>query len=444
MERGAPEHIIDKIRVEVRAGRREAALQVQEQLGFYLHSHGFAGELESLLDRLVPQDVYLEMPDLELTVNVEKGAAFGALLFTALEAAIRAKLTASRAPGEVLLKGAALAEAVRDSFMLFGFQPYAAAGAEPLVGFIQALRALPEQADVKLEAWLLQLGRRSAVVWRRLFFIVGASGMRQLMLRLLALDETVLLSIWREMSGGGDVASLLLVDARGWGILVPAAMSAKDRGDGGSGVVQANTPGVVVRKEFPGADRRRLPGRVDEQYERQLRQGIAVGNAGLTIVWRAYGVLLKKLGWVSDGGDGAPRVGFVDDAARQRAVWLLDYLVWGNGAAVDALAEERLPLNKVLCGWPLEEPVDPACYPDAAALAEADTMLAGWLVDWKKDRVLSVAWLRVAFLQRAGALSRRLDESWQLTVEKRMEDVLIDRPSVIRYPWMERLLFVEW
>jgi len=147
----------------------------------------------------------------------------------------------------------------------------------------------------------------------------------------------------------------------------------------------------------------------------------------------SYGMLLKELGWVKEKR-------FIEDAACQRAIWLLQYIASGR----NEVAEEELLLNKLLCGWPLADPVDPACFPGQESLQAADIMLEKWIKDWKKDRTFSLSWFRGSFLQREGVLIRRHDENWQLNVENKTEDIIIDKPSVIRYSWMPELLFVQW
>ncbi len=59
----------------------------------------------------------------------------------------------------------------------------------------------------------------------------------------------------------------------------------------------------------------------------------------------------------------------------------------------------------------------------------------------------SVRGLRESFLQREGRL-RRKDGGWQLLVQSRAFDMLLDKLpwgfSVIRHPWMESTVHVEW
>jgi hypothetical protein len=59
----------------------------------------------------------------------------------------------------------------------------------------------------------------------------------------------------------------------------------------------------------------------------------------------------------------------------------------------------------------------------------------------------SVAGLRESFLQREGCLSRK-DDAWQLLVETRSYDMLLDRLpwgfATIKYSWMPGAIRVDW
>ena len=67
--------------------------------------------------------------------------------------------------------------------------------------------------------------------------------------------------------------------------------------------------------------------------------------------------------------------------------------------------------------------------------------------NWKVLGNTSVAGLRETFLQRQGRLQLR-DDAWRLRVEPKAFDMLLDQLpwgfSTIKYPWMERAIYVEW
>lgn len=164
---------------------------------------------------------------------------------------------------------------------------------------------------------------------------------------------------------------------------------------------------------------------------------IHVGDAGLVILWPFLERFFARNGLVAVDG------GLANPAAAVEATALLHSLATGEPEPLEA----QVPLAKVLCGlspeddFPIEGPLAPE------QLAEGELLLAA-VVD--HARVLgecSVDRLRASFLQRPGALSTA-DGTWLLQVERRTEDVVLDRfPwswAWVRLPWMRSALRVEW
>jgi hypothetical protein len=83
----------------------------------------------------------------------------------------------------------------------------------------------------------------------------------------------------------------------------------------------------------------------------------------------------------------------------------------------------------------------------AHAIEVINGLLRGMIDNWKALGNTSVAGLREAFLQRQGRLQLR-DDAWHLRVESKTYDMLLDQLpwgfSTIKYPWMERVVYVEW
>lgn len=138
---------------------------------------------------------------------------------------------------------------------------------------------------------------------------------------------------------------------------------------------------------------------------------------------------------------------FVDEAARARAVHCLEYLAWGATESV----EPDWVLSKMLCGVPLAQPLPPSDGLDPQTRELLDSLLRAVIEHWKTIGNTSVVGLRQSFLQRAGRLTRKasdLDDQWQLTVEPRAFDMLLDRLpwsySTIKLPWMAGALHVDW
>jgi len=138
---------------------------------------------------------------------------------------------------------------------------------------------------------------------------------------------------------------------------------------------------------------------------------------------------------------------FVDEAAQARAVHCLEYLAWGANES----AEPDWVLSKMLCGVPMAQPLPPSEGLDAQTRELLDSLLRAVIEHWKTIGNTSVVGLRQSFLQRAGRLTRKasdLDDQWQLTVEPRAFDMLLDRLpwgySTIKLPWMAGALHVDW
>ena len=128
----------------------------------------------------------------------------------------------------------------------------------------------------------------------------------------------------------------------------------------------------------------------------------------------------------------------------ERALCLLHYLATGQGVA----REYDLVLGKILCGIPLETPVESACELSDVDIEESEGLLKAVIKHWEALRSTSCDGLRGTFLLRPGKVSLREDGAWLLQVESRTCDILLDRLpwgySPIKLPWMETLLWVEW
>jgi hypothetical protein len=169
---------------------------------------------------------------------------------------------------------------------------------------------------------------------------------------------------------------------------------------------------------------------------------IWVDDAGQVLISAYAERLFKHLGLVDAGQ-------FVDARAQARGVLCLQALVRGE----EPSSEPFWPLSKLLCGV---EPGDvlPACEPlnadEHALLAQ---LLGAVIAHWKAIGNTSVAGLRESFLQREGRLERQRAEHgepqpWRLKVQPRAFDMLLDRLpwgfSIIKLPWMQGVLHVEW
>lgn len=172
------------------------------------------------------------------------------------------------------------------------------------------------------------------------------------------------------------------------------------------------------------------------QQEEKESEPILVMNAGLVLASTYIPVLFQRLSLTSDKA-------FTAGEAQLQAMFCLQYLTNGTNAAPEYL----LMLNKLLCGIPLSTPI-----PSEMALPNgADKIIEGLLNamigHWSAIGNTTVEGLRTTFLQREGHLTNQ-DKHWELNVIPGTFDVLLDQLpwsfQTIKYPWMDKPLFVTW
>lgn len=163
---------------------------------------------------------------------------------------------------------------------------------------------------------------------------------------------------------------------------------------------------------------------------------VAVQNAGLILFWPFVARLFSGLDMIRDGS-------FVDGAARERAVFILQYLACGESKAPEYL----LPLNKILCGLDLSAPVARESRLTDREQRGCDELLDAVIGHWQALKATSRNGFRRAFVQRRGQLSVR-DNGWLLRVERMGHDVLLEKLpwsiNLVKLPWLQELLVVEW
>lgn len=166
------------------------------------------------------------------------------------------------------------------------------------------------------------------------------------------------------------------------------------------------------------------------------REPIYVANAGIVLAEPFLPRLFSLCGLVQ--GDA-----FAHPAAASRAVHLLQALVGGAGPWL----EHELVLNKLLCGLAIAEPLQWDGELDEKERATVDGLLGAMLQQWKVLGGTSIDGLRQTFLRREGRLVDE-GEFWHLLVEPGPYDMLVDQLpwgfSTIKYPWMERMIHVQW
>ena len=182
--------------------------------------------------------------------------------------------------------------------------------------------------------------------------------------------------------------------------------------------------------------------------------GYYIANSGLILLWPFFTNFFKRLGFFSHIPDGNKH-NFANDIDRALAVNILQSIVnpelyleknryqtneQGNG-------EYWLPLNKVLCGMDIDDPINQNIILPDAQIDETETLLSAVISHAQVLKSMSPMHFRHLFLQRNGILSQR-DGTWLLQVEHENQDALISQFSWtiqwIKLDWMHLPIRVEW
>ena len=125
------------------------------------------------------------------------------------------------------------------------------------------------------------------------------------------------------------------------------------------------------------------------------------------------------------------------------AVQSLHFLATGNENAF----EGNLVFEKFLCGVPLKMPVQKQSLLTEQIKNEANELLVEAIKNWPALKNTSAGGLQQMFIQRDGKLIQE-DARYKLIVERKAQDTLLERLpwniSVIKLPWISKLLFTEW
>lgn len=161
-----------------------------------------------------------------------------------------------------------------------------------------------------------------------------------------------------------------------------------------------------------------------------------VQNAGQVLFHPFIRLLFLNFGWLDEQG-------ILKDEFRVEAVHALHYCNTGN----NNFFEPDLLLEKFLCGMPFHQTVPSECLLSRNTKREITFMVKEVIRNWPELKNTSPNGLREAFIQRSGKLTKH-ENGYKLIVERKVQDVLLEKLSwnisIIKMPWQEELLFVEW
>jgi len=175
---------------------------------------------------------------------------------------------------------------------------------------------------------------------------------------------------------------------------------------------------------------------IKPEKREQSTTEIIITNAGQVIFWPFLQQLFKDFNLLEG-------TAFLSENHHEKAVLLTQFLVTGELET----AEFELPLNKIIAGWPIEKPLQKSLSLEDAEKTIAEDFLKEIIKNWPSLKNTSIAGLRETFLQRNGIL-RSDHEKWSLKIERKTVDILRDSLpwpiSIIKLPWMDKILYVEW
>lgn len=167
---------------------------------------------------------------------------------------------------------------------------------------------------------------------------------------------------------------------------------------------------------------------------------IEVRNAGLVLFSPWLVQLFKRLELLDAEGKA-----FTGVEARVRGVFILQALVDGTGEK--DYVEQELFLNRLLVGLAVEEALPLSLELRTAEKELVESLAENLRVSWPKMKHTSPEGLRQSFLLREGVVEEQ-EKEWKLTVSQQGIDVLLDslpwRFSMLKLPWMEKRIVVEW
>ncbi|WP_394775611.1 contractile injection system tape measure protein [Flavobacterium sp.] len=248
--------------------------------------------------------------------------------------------------------------------------------------------------------------------------------------RLIAIDKIWNELIWDVVTKKGIPKKVFLIDAEKYIYQFPLSLqlSFMEILKSEKQIIQTTKKTAILSKMKPITP--------NKNPKTPLKQGIPVRNAGIVLLNTYIPILFERLKLTENNK-------FISNELQINAVQFLQYLITG----MTQTEETYLPLNKVLCGLPLTDAV-----PDSIEISSDNQHLINSLIEaaisyWPDIGDCSIVGFRGNWLVRDGILVE-LEDKWELTVEKRAYDVLINRSpfafSITKYRWMEKPLHVIW
>ena len=159
-------------------------------------------------------------------------------------------------------------------------------------------------------------------------------------------------------------------------------------------------------------------------------------NAGIVLLHPFIKNFFEKLNLLKDST-------FKNFESQCKAVLLLHFLAGGE----ENINDYELVLLKFMCGMPANLPLDHSLKLSEMEKEEGINLLQAVINHWGALGSTTPDGLREGFLVRKGKLTKD-HTGWRLHVEQKTLDILLDKLpwnlSMIKLPWMNELLYVQW
>ncbi len=167
-----------------------------------------------------------------------------------------------------------------------------------------------------------------------------------------------------------------------------------------------------------------------------MEDGLFLNNAGLVLLHPFFKQLFINAEIADTNGNILP-------SKKETAIHLLHYLCTKE----EQQLESELVLEKFLCGFPIEQPINRFIKLPEKLKQMAEEVLQAAIEHWTILKNTSPDGLRSEFLQREGKLILDNDTG-RLIVERKGLDILLDsipwNIHLIKLPWLDKLIHVEW
>ncbi|SIO17050.1 contractile injection system tape measure protein [Chitinophaga niabensis] len=211
----------------------------------------------------------------------------------------------------------------------------------------------------------------------------------------------------------------------------------------GAAPAEGPSPGVVFKtpgSSLPAASKpaasKNIPPK-SSSPDLGIGEHLLINDAGLVLLHPFLLHLFKHFEWLQENDTR------IDPQYVHRAAHLLAFMVSGE----EQTPEYKLVFPKLLCGLPLDTPLEKDVYLTTAEKEQAKELLEVVIKYWDALGSTSADGLRSTFLQREGKLIFQEDQ-WLLIVTPQTVDILLNRLpwglGFVKLPWMEQLLKVQW